>query len=44
MGKVKVIEASKQSRRQRGSFIENQLIFRCINRKLCSISIVLIRT
>ena len=25
MGKVKVIEASKQSRRQRGSFIENQL-------------------
>ena len=30
MGKVKVIEASKQSRRQRGSFIENQL-------KSCSI-------
>ena len=25
MGKVKVIEASKQSRRQRNSFIENQL-------------------
>lgn len=25
MGKVKIIEASKQSRRQRGSFIENQL-------------------